>query len=74
MYCLRKDKMKITPIAPVAPIKGLTNSGCCVKVDITSGTTSTMFGKHQFDITVVYCKNCGSVKATSNIKEKNRGS
>lgn len=29
-----------------------------------------MFGKHQFDVTVVYCKACGEVKATSNIKGK----
>lgn len=65
--------MKVTPIAPIQPTKMLTKNGCCDKVDITSGTTSTMFGKHQFDITVVYCKNCGSVKATSNIKEKKRG-
>ena len=66
--------MKVAPITPIHPTKMLTKSACCDKVDITSGTTSTMFGKHQFDITVVYCKNCGSVKATSNIKEKNRGS
>ena len=72
--------MRITPVHPISglnhelPKKELTNRGCCDKVDITSGTTYVMFGRHQFDITVVYCKNCGQVKATSNIKEKKRGS
>lgn len=66
--------MRVAPVTPVQPIKKLTSNGCCDIVDITSGTTSTMFGRHQFDITIVYCKNCGAVKATSNIKEKNRGS
>lgn len=60
-------------IAPITPIKALTTSSCCVKVEITSGSTSVMFGKHQFDVTVVYCKACGAMKATSNIREKNNG-
>lgn len=72
--------MRVSPVAPIErvpsklPKKELTVHACCDKVDITSGSTTVMFGKHQFDVMVVHCKNCGSVKATSNIKEKNRGS
>ena len=49
--------------------KQLTFLGCCDKVDITSGTTSIMFGKHKYQIHVSFCKNCGSQKEpTSYIK------
>jgi len=44
--------------------------GCCDNIDITVGNTTVMFGPHQFEITVVYCKGCGETKATSNIKRK----
>ena len=66
--------MKVNPVTPVQPVnfkKQLTQSGCCDKVIISSGSTYIMFGKHQFIVNVVFCTNCGSVKATSNIKEKN---
>lgn len=53
--------------------KQLTINGCCDKVNITSGTTSVMFGAHKFLVEIIYCKNCGSKKATSNIKEANYG-
>jgi hypothetical protein len=32
-----------------------------------------MFGAHKFLVEIIYCKNCGSKKATSNIKEANYG-
>ena len=47
----------------------LTIDGCCDNIDITVGTTSVMFGKHKYGITVVHCKSCGSQKATSHIKQ-----
>jgi hypothetical protein len=47
--------------------KELTISGCCDKVNITSGNTIVMFGTHRFNVNIVYCKTCGSTKATSNI-------
>jgi len=50
--------------------KELTVSGCCDNIAISSGTKQLRFGIHLFDITVVYCTNCGSVKTTSNIREK----
>jgi RNase P subunit RPR2 len=68
--------MRITPVQPISgvnhelPKKQLTVTGCCDKVVITGGTTTVMFGKHKFYITVVHCATCGQVKATSNIKEK----
>lgn len=47
----------------------MTVLGCCDKVDITSGTTSIMFGKHKYQIHVSFCKSCGSQKEpTSYIK------
>lgn len=48
--------------------KQLTIDGCCDKINITSGTTFVMFGKHKYQVHVVFCKNCGSQKATSYIK------
>ena len=71
--------MRIQPVSPIsqlnkkAPKKMLTAGGCCDIVNILSGTTVVMFGKNQFQVTVVHCSNCGSVKATSNIKERNSG-
>ena len=65
-----KLKMKKMTVSPIHLTKTLTILACCDKVEITSGATYVMFGKHQFDVTVVYCKACGEVKATSNIKGK----
>lgn len=68
--------MDITPISKITTLNGklpqkpLTINGCCDKVDITVGTTTIMFGMHRFDIRIDHCKTCGSVKATSYIKEK----
>ena len=42
--------------------------GCCDKVNITSGTTTIMFGTHRYEVRVSFCKNCGSQKANSYIK------
>lgn len=43
--------------------------GCCGRVNITSGTTYVMFGKHKYLVHVSFCKNCGSQKEpTSYIK------
>lgn len=53
--------------------KPLTINGCCDTVNITSGSTYVMFGTHRFYVHVNYCKNCGSTKATSHIKEANYG-
>lgn len=51
----------------------LTFSGCCDTVEIIKGTTKVTFGNHTYQVNVVHCKNCGSVKATSNIKEQKVG-
>lgn len=61
--------MKINPISAT---KQLTVNGCCDKVLITSGKQFISFGKHSYTITVVYCSNCGSKKATSRIQQ-NKG-
>jgi hypothetical protein len=47
----------------------LTINGCCDIVNITKGQTTVTFENHQFTVTVFFCSNCGSKKATSNIKE-----
>ena len=71
--------MRVQPILPIsklndnAPKKVLTVNGCCDIVSITTGTTIVMFGKNQFNVTVVHCSNCGSIKAASSIKERNNG-
>lgn len=49
--------------------KQLTVSGCCDIVNISQGTELVKFGEHGFIVSVFYCTNCGSIKATSNIKE-----
>jgi hypothetical protein len=48
--------------------KPLTINGCCDNINITSGNTIVMFGTHRFNVNIVYCKTCGSTKATSNIQ------
>lgn len=68
--------MKIAPISSIETFnqtysnKPLTINGCCDKIDISTGKRTIQIGNHQFEITVVHCTSCGSVKATSNIKEK----
>jgi hypothetical protein len=47
----------------------LTVHGCCDNIDITVGDTIVMFGTHRFQVHICFCKNCGSTKATSHIKE-----
>lgn len=44
-------------------------NGCCVKPEVTSHvTTVTTLENHNYRIEIVYCKNCGSKKVTSNIR------
>lgn len=47
----------------------MTIFGCCDIVSITSGTKYFTLGNHGFKVQVDYCANCGSMKATSHIKE-----
>lgn len=42
--------------------KQLTGQGCCDTVNITSGTTYIMFGRHKYIVHVTFCKSCGSQK------------
>lgn len=47
----------------------MTPYGCCDTVVINRGTEYIQLGKHYFKVRVTYCGNCGSVKATTNVKE-----
>lgn len=49
----------------------MTINGCCGSMSICKGIDYITFNNHAFKITVHYCKGCGQVKATSNIKESN---
>jgi|GEM_PF-1922361 hypothetical protein len=49
--------------------KGFTINACCSRVNIISESQTLTFGEHLFLVTVVHCSNCGSIKATTNIKE-----
>lgn len=51
------------------PKKQLTVNGCCDIVNIISKQTILKFGVHKFKVTVTHCEHCGSIKATSSIKE-----
>ena len=68
--------MRIEPISAIIgfnehkPKKQLTVSGCCDIIDISAKQRTIKLGKHEFIVTVVHCTSCGSIKATSNIKEK----
>lgn len=46
-------------------------SGCCSKTEIISKSTTIMLEGHNFYVTIVFCKHCGSIKSTSHIKDKN---
>ena len=42
--------------------------GCCTETEITQSSTIVMVpGGHRYEVTVVFCKKCGSKKATSSI-------
>lgn len=47
-------------------------SGCCNNVDVERFqnliTIPNKGNPHVYDVTIVYCKNCGSQKASSNIR------
>lgn len=49
--------------------KGFTINACCSRVNIISESQRITFGEHSFLATVVHCSYCGSIKATTNIKE-----
>lgn len=61
--------MEIRKINPILPIKQLTVNGCCDKINITNKKTVVIFDNHKFVVSITYCSNCGSIKATSHIKE-----
>jgi hypothetical protein len=46
-----------------------TINACCSKVNIISESKRITLGLHLFKATIVHCSNCGSLKATTNIKE-----
>ena len=46
---------------------------CCDQTHILSVQRQISVDKHDFIATIVYCNSCGSVKATSNIKEQTNG-
>jgi hypothetical protein len=50
-------------------MKQLTLAGCCDIVNITRGIKHITLGNYGFKVQVDYCSNCGSMKATSHIKE-----
>lgn len=47
-------------------------SGCCDKTEVIQFknliTIPNQGNPHTYDVTIVYCKNCGSQKSTSNIR------
>lgn len=43
--------------------------GCCTEVKIVEHIQQLTVDKYKYCITIHYCKNCGSVKATSRIEE-----
>lgn len=47
--------------------------GCCSKTHIVSVERQIDIDTHSFLVNIVYCNSCGSVKATSNIKEQING-
>jgi hypothetical protein len=65
--------MRVEPVSQINKTKPLTTSGCCDIIDISAATRTMQVGIHRFEIKVVHCRSCGSVKATSNIKEKKDG-
>jgi hypothetical protein len=42
--------------------------GCCELVNVTKHVDYIEIDKHTYCITIVYCKNCGSVKTTTNVR------
>ena len=44
--------------------------GCCDNIDIQRHTQQITVDGFVYTVVVVYCKNCGSLKSTSHIKEK----
>ena len=43
--------------------------GCCDRVDITRKESVVTHDEHKFQVNISYCKNCGSLKATTHVKE-----
>ena len=42
---------------------------CCDSINIVRNGQILEFDGHLFQVSITYCKNCGSKKATSHIKE-----
>ena len=42
--------------------------GCCKNVDQTAHEEIVVVDNHKFCVTIVYCKNCGSLKTTTNVR------
>ena len=53
--------------------KQLTLLHCCDSINISRFTEYMTIDGHKFTIHLVYCKNCGSLKANSHIKETETG-
>ena len=43
--------------------------GCCNQVTITQYVEIIKLDNHKFCVTINYCRNCGQLKATTNIRE-----
>jgi hypothetical protein len=43
--------------------------GCCEKVNIEQHVEHIAIDSYTFVAIIVYCKNCGSLKATTHVKE-----
>lgn len=47
--------------------------GCCKKVNIVQHIEKIEIDTHTYCITIIYCENCGSVKATTNVRQIKNG-
>ena len=43
--------------------------GCCKNVDIDKSLKSIEIDTYTYGVTIVYCKNCGSLKSTTNVRQ-----
>jgi len=50
-----------------------TLQGCCIEPDMTQHVEHLVLDGHGFCVTIVYCKNCGTLKTMSHIKEERNG-
>lgn len=47
--------------------------GCCNQVEILQHTEIIELDTHEFCVKIVYCKNCGSIKKTTNVRHIKHG-